>query len=60
MAAIMAVGVRLLRRLPRICREIHSSVSVLTLSAWGPALIAVSGDSATVRGGTGRPDSEAA
>ena len=60
--ATIAIRVRLLRRLPRIWLAIHSSTSVSTSAAWvGAQLsIAVSGDSATVRGGTGRPDAEAA
>src|ERR1700692_3642889 len=62
MVATNVFRVRLLRRLPRICRAIHSSTSVLTPTALvGAQLsIAVSGESATVRGGTGRPDAEAA
>src|SRR6476646_6540269 len=62
MVATSLIRVRLLRRLPRIWLAIHCSTSVLTPTAFvGAQLsIAVSGDSATVRGGTGRPDAEAA
>src|SRR6266436_6727989 len=62
MVATSDIRVRLLQRLPRICLAIHSSTSVSTPTALvGAQLsIAVSGDSATVRGGTGRPDAEAA
>ena len=50
-------GVRLLRRLPRIWLAIHSSTWVSMSTAWVGAQLsmAVSGDSATVRGGTGKP-----
>src|SRR6185437_2499668 len=62
MVATSVFRVRLLQRLPRIWAAIHSSTSVSTLTALvGPQLsIEVAGDSATVRGGTGRPDTEAA
>lgn len=62
MVATILIKVRLLRRLPRIWLAIHSSTSVSTPTALvGAQLsIAVSGDSATVRDGTGRPDAEAA
>src|ERR1700686_2721135 len=61
MVATSDIRVRLLRRLPRIWPAIHSSTSVSTPAALGAQLsIAVFGDSATVRGGTGRPDAEAA
>jgi hypothetical protein len=45
--------------LPRIWLAIHSStwVSMLTACTGAQLSIGVSGDSATVRGGTGRPDS---
>src|SRR5258705_10798622 len=62
MVATSDFTVRLLRRLPRIWLAIHSSTSVSTPTALvGAQLsIAVSGDSATARDGTGRPDAEAA
>jgi hypothetical protein len=62
MVATIVIKVRLLRCLPRIWLEIHSSISVSTLAAcMGAQLsIAVSGESATVRGGTGKPEAEAA
>src|SRR5258706_6533182 len=62
MVATNVFRVRLLRRLPRICLAIHSQTFVSTPTALGGAQrsLAVSGDSATVRGGTGRPDAAAA
>src|SRR2546430_9077809 len=62
MVATKLIRVRLLRRLPRIWLASHSSTSVSTPTARvGAQLsIAVCGDSAMVRGGTGRPEAEAA
>lgn len=61
-AATIAARRRLLLRRPRICVEIHSSTSMLTpTERVGAQLsIAVSGESATARGGTGRPEAAAA
>ena len=60
--ATSRISVRLLRRVPRIWLAIHSSTSILTPTAVVGAQLSieVSGDSATERGGTGRPDAAAA
>ena len=60
--ATILIRVRLLRRLPRIWLASHCSTAISTPFAWAGAQlsIAVSGDSATVRGGTGRPEADAA
>ena len=59
--ATIATSVWLLR-LPRIWPAIHSSIwmSMFLACAGAQLAMSVSGDSATVRGGTGSPDSEAA
>src|SRR5215469_6920009 len=55
--ATIAIRIRLMQRLPRIWPAIHSKTSVSTpLAFTGAQLsISVSGDSATVRGGTRKP-----
>ena len=60
--ATSVMSVRLLRRLPRIWLAIHSSTSMSTPTAFVGAQLSieVSGDSATERGGTGKPEAEAA
>ena len=61
MVATSVISVRLLTRLARIWLAIHASTSTSTLAARvGAQLsIAVSGDSATIRDGTARPEAAA-
>ena len=60
--ATNVMSVRLLRRLPRIWLAIHSRTSISTPTALVGAQLSidVSGDRATDRDGTGKPDAEAA
>ena len=60
--ATSVMSVRLLRRLPRIWLAIHSSTSISTPTALMGAQLSidVSGESATDRGGTGKPEADAA
>src|SRR5713226_9052985 len=62
LAATSFVTVRLPRSLPRIRLAIHSSTSISRPAARVGAQLsmAVSGESAMVRDGTGKPDAEAA
>jgi hypothetical protein len=62
MAASSFVTVRLPRSLPRIRLAIHSSTSISRPAARVGAQLSmgVSGESAMVRDGTGKPDAEAA
>src|SRR5262249_124944 len=60
-AATIAIRVWLMQRLLRIWLAIHSRTLVSTPLAFGAQLsLSGSGDSATVRGGTARPDADAA